>query len=228
MRRQLLPATFFTAALLLLCGLRTAIAADEHLVITEYKDENGFLKPVPVNISGFTGEADTVLKNDLVFMGVQHVPLDQAKYLVTGSNAGRVEGRLTDKSTKHQLLAKAYTGGTTRVQIHAFADDIAKALTQLPGIAQTKMTFKAESGPGFSEVYIADYDGFNAQAVTHDQTIVAGPCWAGGSTLLYSSYKLGSPTSSRINSPAVPAWRWLGIRAATTAPPLRRTEPAWP
>ena len=69
MRRQLLPAALFTVALLLLGGFRAAIAADEHLIVTGYKDENGFLKPVPVNISGFTGEADVVLKNDLVFEG---------------------------------------------------------------------------------------------------------------------------------------------------------------
>ena len=182
----LLLAAFFLNAV---PGIR---AADEHLVIIGTKDALGFLKPVPVNISGFTGEADAVLKNDLVFMGVQHVPLEQAQYLVTGSNAGRIEGRLVNKATKNQLLAKAYTGGSTRAQTHAFADDIAKAL-QLPAIAQTKMAFKAEAGPGRSEVFIADYDGHGPQAVTSDNTIVAGPVWRGSSTLLYSSYKLGNP-----------------------------------
>jgi len=175
-------------------NLRTPLsAADESLDVTGYKDALGFLKPVPVNISGFTGEADVVLKNDLVFMGVKHVPVEQAQYLVTGSNAGRVEGRLVNKLTKSQLLAKAYTGGSTRAQIHALADDIAKILTQLPGIAQTKMAFKAESGPGRSEIYIADYDGFGPQSVTQDGSIVAGPTWSGRSALLYSSYKLGNP-----------------------------------
>ena len=171
----------------------TGAASDEKLVIIKQFDALGFLKPVPVNITGFTGEADAVLKSDLVFMGVQHVPLDQAQYVVTGSNAGRVEGRLQDKLTKHQLLAKAYTGGNTRAQVHAFADDIAKALTQLPGIAQTKMAFKAEKGPGRSEIYIADYDGNAPQAVTSDNAIVAGPDWRGQGMLLYSSYKLGNP-----------------------------------
>jgi hypothetical protein len=88
--------------------------ADENLVVVGQKDPLGFLAPVPVNISGFTGEADGVLKNDLLFMGVKHVSIDEAKYLVVGSNAGRVEGRLTDKTTKYQLLAKAYTGGNQR------------------------------------------------------------------------------------------------------------------
>jgi TolB protein len=169
------------------------LAAEDLGDVIKYKDAFGFLKPVPVNISGFTGEADSVLKNDLIFMGVHHVPLDQAEYLVTGSNAGRVEGRLINKLTKHQLLAKAYTGGNTRAQVHALADDIAKQLTGLPGIAQTKMAFKAEAGRARSEIYIADYDGHGPQAVTSDNTIVAAPVWRGQSMLLYSSYKLGNP-----------------------------------
>ena len=188
------PLLLLAAILALVFDSRLPLLAATDLGdLTKYKDALGFLKPVPVNISGFTGEADAVLKNDLVFMGVQHVPLEQAEYLVTGSNAGRVEGRLVNKVTKSQLLAKAYTGGNTRAQTHALADDIAKALTQLPGIAQTKMAFKAEAGPGRSEVYIADYDGHGLQAVTSDNTIVAAPSWRGSSTLLYSSYKLGNP-----------------------------------
>ncbi len=168
-------------------------ADDERYSITKSKDALGFLKPVPVNVSGFTGEADSVLKNDLLFMGVQHVPIDQAQYMITGSASGRVEGRLTDKPTKGILLNKAYNGGSTRQQIHAFADDIARALTGLPGIAQTKMTFKAEKGVGRSEIYIADFDGFGSQAVTSDNTIVARPEWRGRDMLVYTSYKLGSP-----------------------------------
>lgn len=168
-------------------------AADEHLVIPKYKDALGFLQPVPVHINGFNGEADSVLKNDLLFMGVQHVPLDQAKYLINGSNAGRVEGRLIDKTTKYELLAKAYTGANQRAQVHALADDIAKTLTQLPGIAQTKIAFKVEPGRSRSEVYLSDFDGHSPQAVTSDQSLVSAPSWAGRGALVYSSYKLGNP-----------------------------------
>jgi TolB protein len=167
-------------------------AAEETIIIPKTKDTLGFPKPIPVNVSGFTGEADSVLKNDLLFMGVQHVPLDQAEFLVTGSNAGRVEGRVNDKRSKTQLFAKAYSGGTTRAQIHALADDVAFLLTQQKGIAQTKMAFKAESGPARSEIYLADYDGYNPQAVTRDQSMVAGPCWLGRSALVYGSYKPGN------------------------------------
>ena len=58
------------------------------------------------------------------------------------------------------------------------------------GIAQTKIAFKGENGPN-SEIYIADFDGHNAQAVTKDNSLVAAPCWVPGHmALYYVSYKL--------------------------------------
>jgi len=182
------------ASILVLLG-QNPLLAQERLSIIKQKDALGFLKPVPVHVSGFTGEADSVLKNDLLFMGVQHVSLEQAQYLVNGSNAGRVEGEVLDKTTKYPTMKRrAYTGGgSTRSHIHALADDVAKVLTELPGIAQTKIAFKAEPGRALSEVYIADYDGFGPIQVTRDNSLVTAPCWAGAGSLVYASYKLGNP-----------------------------------
>ena len=187
-----LSPTQFLAALILALATASTFAQRE-LDITQTLDINGWPKPIPVSISGFSGEVDTVLKNDLLFMGIQNVTPDQAKYLISGNNASRVEARVTEKVNKNSILAKAYTGGTLRSQTHALADDIALAITGKPGIAQTKIAFKAETGRGNGEIYIADYDGHNPQGVTHDQTIVAAPCWAGRSSLYYASYKLGAP-----------------------------------
>src|SRR4051812_48736484 len=154
-------------ALLLSVISVTSYAADDTRLRIEHSiDENGFLQPIPVSISGFTGEVDSVLKHDLLFMGIKNVLPTEAKYLISGSNAGRVEGRVILKATKDQILAKAYTGSSQRSQTHALADDIAKALTGLPGIAQTKVAFKVETGGSVGEIYIADYDGYNPQGVT--------------------------------------------------------------
>ena len=187
-----------------LCSPRTLVAlgltlvatlasAQQAIDINQSIDVTGFPKPIPVSISGFSGEVDAVLKQDLLFMGFETVAPDQAKYLIGGSNAGRVEARVIERVNKQERFAKAYTGGTPRSQTHALADDIAKTLTGKPGIAQTKIAFKAETGGNNSEIYIADYDGHNAQAVTQDHTIVAAPCWAGHGSLFYTSYKLGAP-----------------------------------
>jgi len=171
----------------------SAFAAEERIVIEKPLDDLGFLKPIPVSISGFSGEVDSVLKNDLLFMGVMSVPLEQAKYLVTGSNGAQVEGGVTDKVTKHPVMPrKAYTGGSLRLQTHALADDIAQAVTQLPGSAQRKIAFKTHTGPGAKEIYIADYDGHGAKPVTQDRVNVTAPSWLGRDTLYYSSYKLGN------------------------------------
>ena len=172
-----------------------AFAADgDDIIIVRPFDSLGFRNAIPVNISGFTGEADTVLKQDLMFMGYRNVPAAEAKYLISGSNAGRVEGRVIEKINNHPLFGKAYTGGSQRSLIHALADDIARAImpNETP-IAQTKIAFKAMSGSGKAEIYVADYDGFGAQSVTRDNSLVAAPCWAGKGTLLYTTYKLGNP-----------------------------------
>jgi len=171
----------------------SAVAAEQEIDINQEVDVDGWPKPVPVFISGFNGETDKVLKQDLLFMGIASVSKDQARYLISGSANGSLNGTVVEKITGSSVLAKAYTGSTLRGQTHAFADDIAKTITLKPGIAQTKITFKVESGARNSEIYISDYDAYNPRAVTQDGSTVAAPSWAGRSTLYYTSYKLGSP-----------------------------------
>ncbi|HXG48950.1 MAG TPA: biopolymer transporter Tol [Methylomirabilota bacterium] len=169
-------------------------AQPERIPLVRETDSLGFTKPIPVHVSGFSGEVDGVLKQDLFFMGIQHGALEEAKFLIKGSNAGRVEGHLYDKINNQHLFGRAYAAATLRAGAHAFADDIARLLIPgVPPIAQTKMAFKAEAGIGKSEVYIADYDGANAQRATQDGSIVAQPAWAGRSMLFYTSYRLGPP-----------------------------------
>jgi len=189
--KTLAPKTLFVLGISLLLA-QPAMAQNE-ITITKPTDIWGF-PTVPVSISGFSGEILNVLRDDLSFMGIVDSPAEQAKYLIAGNGNGRVEGRVIERINKNQLLAKAYNGGTTRAQTHAFADDIAKVLTpNIPPIAQTKIAFKVETGGGNGEVYIADYDGVNARAVTSDHSIIAAPCWAGHSALYYTSYKLNYP-----------------------------------
>jgi TolB protein len=91
------------------------------------------------------------------------------------------------------IYNKAFTGGSARQQTHALADDIAKTLTQKPGIAQTRIASKVQpTGYGDGEIWVADYDGHNAAPVTKDSAICAAPAWAGRSQLFYVSYKLAN------------------------------------
>ncbi len=148
---------------------------------------------VPISISGYTGEVDRVLRFDLEIAGFRFVPAEEAQYNLTGKNDGaQVEGRLTDRLSKASLLAKAYTGGSARTQAHTLADEIVGLILRAPGIARTKIAFKGETPGGKSEIFIADYDGHGAQAVTEDNNIVAAPAFMPGYWhLFYTSYRSG-------------------------------------
>ncbi|MFZ1074566.1 MAG: hypothetical protein WAO21_14155 [Verrucomicrobiia bacterium] len=154
----------------------------------------GQTPPIPVSLDGFTGEVADVLKFDLYVQGFSIVSPDAAQYIISGSNAGNVQGRVTAPFSKSTLLARSYTGASLRREAHAFANDIVLAITGKKGIALTKIAFKAEQADGNGEIYISDFDGHNPQAVTHDGAIVAAPAWVPGRlALYYTSYKLGNP-----------------------------------
>jgi len=152
-------------------------------------------KPVPVALDGFTGEAAEVLKFDLYVQGFSFVTPDAAQYLIHGSGAGDVTGTVTDKFAKKVVLSRSYNGASLRRQAHAFADDIVQAVQNKKGIGQTKIAFKSQpSGFGGGEIYVADFDGHGAQAVTTDGAIAAKPAWAPGKmAVYYTSYARNNP-----------------------------------
>jgi TolB protein len=152
-------------------------------------------KPIPVSLSGFTGEGAEVLKFDLTVQGFSFVTPDAAQYLINGTDAGGISGNLTDKFARRVLLSRSYNGASLRRQAHAFADDIVLAVTGKKGIGQTKIAFKSQpAGYGAGEIYVADFDGHNAQRITSDNAIVAKPAWVPGRlALYYTSYALDNP-----------------------------------
>jgi TolB protein len=179
--------------ILIFTGLLTAgLCAYSQIDIT-HEVHPGNERPIYVSMSGLTGEAAQVLEFDLYVQGFAFTNVDGAQYLINGSNNENLKARATDKINKNTLVSKAYSGASLRRQVHAFADDFVQALGR-KGIAQTKIAFKGETGGGNGEVCIADFDGFSAQDVTHDNTIVAAPSWVPGHlALCYTSYKLGHP-----------------------------------
>ncbi len=146
-------------------------------------------KPILLSLSGLSGEAAQVLQFDLYVQGFAFTDAEAAQYLIAGSSNGDLQVRVTDRFNKSTLLAKAYSGASLRCQAHKFCDDFLAALDR-KGIGQTKIAFKAANGRD-SEIYIADFDGYNAQAATKDGALVAAPCWVPGRlALYYTSYKL--------------------------------------
>ncbi|HRT55670.1 MAG TPA: hypothetical protein P5038_03485 [Candidatus Paceibacterota bacterium] len=168
------------------------LRAQQAIVIEKERFEPGKTKPILVSLSGLTGEAAQVLQFDLYVQGFAFTNADAAQYLLSGSINGNLTGRATDRYSKASLVAKSYSGGTLRRQVHAFADDFVKALGR-QGIAQTKIAFKLDTGAN-SEIVVSDFDGFGMQEVTKDNSLVAAPAWVPGRlALYYTSYKLGNP-----------------------------------
>lgn len=155
-------------------------------------NEFGGTSAVPLALAGYSGEVAQTLRFDLEIAGCKITPEAEARFLLTGSGGGAVDGTLADKN-KTTIFAKNYSGGSLRKQAHALADDVIAALGG-KGISQTRIAFKNEPSEGKSEIYVADYDGANAQRVTSDGAIVAAPTWVPGKlAVLYTSYRLGNP-----------------------------------
>ncbi len=184
-RNTLTTALIFVAAL----AQQIPARADEEGTIRRWADPS---KVIPISMSGFSGTAQEVLRFDLEVHGFEFVGPETAQFVLSGKNNGQVEGRLADKN-KTAIFARAYNGGNTRSQAHALANDIIFAITQHKGVTQGRIAFRVGEGKS-SEIYVADYDGANAVAVTHDNSLVSAPCWTPGERkLFYVSYKSGFP-----------------------------------
>ncbi len=149
-------------------------------------------KPIPVNLSGFSGEALEVIQFDLFIQGFSFTNANDAQYLLSGSANGNLIGRAQDRLSKSYLVNKSYSGAALRHQAHAFVDDFVASLGR-KGIGGTKIAFTRDTGAN-SEIYIADFDGYNVQAVTADNSIVVSPNWVPNRlALVYTSYHKGGP-----------------------------------
>ncbi len=149
-------------------------------------------KPIPVNLSGFSGETLEVIQFDLTVQGFSFVSTDAAQYLLSGSANGNLVGRAQDRINKSYLVNKSYSGASVRKQAHAFVDDFLAALGR-KGIGGTKIAFKRDTGAN-SEICVADFDGNGAQNVTPDNAIVISPSWVPDKfALCYTSYRTGAP-----------------------------------
>lgn len=180
------------AALTALCLLVPQLLRADEKIVIRLDYEPGKEKPVPVSLSGFSGEALEVVQFDLYVQGFTFTAPESAQYLLSGSVNGNLTGRAQDNVNKSYLVNRSYTGGTLREQAHAFVNDFLAKLGR-KGVGNTKIAFKRDNGAK-REIYIADFDGADAKPVTSDNAIVAAPSWVPGKMgLYYVSYKFGGP-----------------------------------
>jgi TolB protein len=135
------------------------------------------------------------LRFDLYVQGFDFVSAGTAQYLIHGVGSGNVAGTVTDNVARKMILSRSYNGANLRRQAHAFADDIVQTILNLKPIGQTKIAFKVQPGGiGPGEIYVADFDGYDAQRITSDGAIVAKPAWVPRElAVYYTSYAPGNP-----------------------------------
>jgi TolB protein len=145
---------------------------------------------IRVSVTGFAGEAESVLKFDLSVLGMEVATPDNAEFLVGGHENGRIEGTLAAAGNR-PLWSRSYAGGSVRSQAHAFANDIVKEVRQTAPIFLSRIAFRQQTGNA-TEICVSDYDGANLVMLTHDGALVSGPSWApGGQQIFYTSWKSG-------------------------------------
>lgn len=124
-----------------------------------------------------------------------------------------------------------------RGKMHQLADAIHKVLFGKSGIATCRILFtikkkidRPKQEPKWvSEVFMADYDGFNAKQLTYDDTLTANPVFVPGkpgehaSSFAYVSYKIGQPKLFLSSLNPGKSQRISGIRANQMTPSLNNT-----
>jgi len=150
---------------------------------------------VGVAISGGNGPGDTqIVSADLRRTGmISPVGGGSGEYVASGeANGAGISGQLVNKKTGETVFNQTFDGPGRRAA-HQFSDAITKAVTGLRGFASSRLAFIGKAN-GATELYLADMDGYNARAITHDHVISASPSLdAAGTKIAYTSYKSGYP-----------------------------------
>ena len=106
-----------------------------------------------------------------------------------------LKGRLYDLTNNRQITGRAYRGkkNDSRQIAHRFSDEIVYRFTGIKGIAHTRIVFVHQEGRN-KELYLVDYDGYNLEKLTFDDSLGLFPAWSpDGKTLLYTTFKKGNP-----------------------------------
>lgn len=112
-----------------------------------------------------------------------------------------VEIRLYDVFMGREILGKRVLGEISghRQMMHRLGNEIIRVLTGQPGIFLTKLAFVVKVS-GFKEIYLSDFDGYNARKITSDRSIALSPRLSPqGDRLLFTSYRKGGPKLYLLN-----------------------------
>ncbi len=181
---------------LFLMAAAVVVPANDLVVSKEARKKNPTLK-----IRAWKGDKTLLarVKQDLIFS--DWFTLTEAKaadYFLDGN--GNVEGdaaavtlELTGPQGKLQVAAKH-----TRPDwvVHGAVDKLIKGVFKNPGFCSTQIAFVKTNNNNNKDVWLAQFDGSNATALTDNGTISTEPAWGAGNR--YLTYTLYSQTSTDI------------------------------
>ncbi len=161
-------------------------------VLRDDLEFEGLFEFVPDNLVRTLPRPNFDSPNFLDWKGVDASVLVLSRAEAGGGNL-TLEIKVFDVNTGVVMLAKQYSGKPTnpRSFAHRASDDI-MTLTQYKGVAQSRIAFASDrdGGHGVKEVYLADYDGFNARRLTVTRSLNLFPAWnPDGRTIAYVSYR---------------------------------------
>jgi TolB protein len=113
-----------------------------------------------------------------------------------------VEARLYDLTSPDQrpIVGKKldFPSAQVRRLAHRIADEVVLQFTGQRGIADTKLAFTRATGQA-KEIYVSDYDGAAAGAVTQNKSVNLSPAWSPDArSLAFTSFSRGYPDLYRI------------------------------
>ncbi len=165
-------------------------------VMTSDLELSGYFSPI--DKGAFLEEKDAPLTGDRInfkdWSVIGAELLLKVGYSCMGSRL-QVELRLYDVFSGKQIVGKRAMADMSgyRHLVHTLSDEIILKLTGYNGISLTRIAYVGD-GTGQKEIYVCDFDGYNARSVTTDKSIAMLPRWSpDGKRLAYNSYKQGGP-----------------------------------
>ena len=146
---------------------------------------------ITIKLTGFDATTKNLLDFHLSIVGFK-VTNQSPKFELVAAKSG-IGGTLYKLSGgRVKVFGEVYKGSSDRVKIQALADKVVTTLRKVPGIARTKLIFRARTtgrSSSNSDIYISDIDGGNVKRLTNDKTVNKDPAFnPKAGTAYYLSY----------------------------------------